>query len=42
MVFELIDILPFSTRKRMSIIVKNLKYENEILVLTKGADSCMF
>lgn len=42
MLFELIDILPFSNRKRMSVIVKNIGYQKEILVLTKGADSCIF
>ena len=36
--FELLNVIEFtSTRKRMSVIVKN--WENKIICMTKGADS---
>ena len=35
------NMIPFSSRKRMSVIVKDLE-SNKILLFTKGADSAIF
>lgn len=40
-VYELIDIIAFSPRKRMSVIVKNLE-TMKVECYTKGADSAIF
>lgn len=37
-IYELLAILPFDTRKRMSVVVRNLDNQR-IFVYTKGADS---
>ncbi len=34
--------IPFSPRKRMTVIVKDVCRNNEIIVFTKGADSAIF
>ena len=39
-VFELLQILPFDSRKRMSVIVRDTATQ-KILIYTKGADSCV-
>ena len=40
--YELVDILPFNARKRMSIAVKDPSRPQEVLLFTKGADSQVF
>lgn len=34
--------IPFSSRRRMSVIVKSICDNDEILLFTKGADSAIF
>jgi magnesium-transporting ATPase (P-type) len=38
----LLEIIPFSSRRRMSVIVKAICENDEILIFTKGADSAIF
>ena len=40
--YELVDILPFNARKRMSVAVKDPSRPQEVLLFTKGADSQVF
>lgn len=35
------DIIPFSIRKRMSVIIKDSSKKDQIKIFTKGADSCI-
>lgn len=39
---ELVDMLPFTSRKRMSVLVRDTARPNEIILYCKGADSCVF
>jgi len=34
--------IPFSSRRRMSVMVRTICDKNEILLFTKGADSAIF
>lgn len=38
--YELCLIIPFSARKRMSVVVRNLDTQ-KVYIYTKGADSCV-
>lgn len=38
--YELMDVIPFSNRKRMSVIIRDKR--NKIALYTKGADSAIF
>lgn len=42
MKYELTDVLSFSSRRRMSVIVKDIQDRNQIIMYTKGADSAIF
>ena len=41
-VYELVEMIPFSPRKRMSVLVIDPARDHEVIVFTKGADSCVF
>lgn len=38
-VYELVDVLSFNSRKRMSVAVKNVNNPDQVIIYTKGADS---
>lgn len=39
---EVLEVVPFSSRKRMSIIVRDHVNKNRVTLYTKGADSAIF
>lgn len=41
-VYELVDMIAFSNRKRMTVVVKDLSKPDEVIIYTKGADSAIF
>jgi phospholipid-translocating ATPase len=41
-VYELVEVLAFTPRKRMSVLVKDTARPNEVLLFSKGADSAIF
>lgn len=41
-VYELLEILPFSSRKRMSVFVRDPSRPDEVRIFTKGADTSIF
>lgn len=41
-VYELLEVIAFSSRRRMSVLVRSICEKNDILLFTKGADSAIF
>jgi magnesium-transporting ATPase (P-type) len=39
--YELLEIISFTARKRMSVIVRNLE-NRQVIIYTKGADTSIF